>query len=272
MAVRGESCIKRKQFELALRKIKHKQLERKIRVAAVSYLNTKPLIYGFEKGMMKNEIELVTDFPAKIADMLINNEVDISLVPVATIPRLQEYHIISDYCIGTVGEVASVCLFSDVPLGEITSILLDYQSRSSVALLKILLKEHWQIFPELINASGGYEEQINGTTAGLVIGDRAFIQRKTRKYIYDLGLAWKAMTGLPFVFAAWIANKKLPGEFIAAFNKATGEGLKHLPEIVAANPYEKYDLGEYYRENITFTLDEEKRKGLEAFLERLNAE
>ena len=106
-----------------MHEIKRNELERKIRVAAVSYLNTKPLIYGFEKGMMKNEIELVTDFPASIADMLITDKVDISLVPVATIPFLKEYHIITDYCIGSTGEVASVCLFSDVPIKEIKTIL-----------------------------------------------------------------------------------------------------------------------------------------------------
>ena len=236
----------------------------------MSYLNTKPLIYGFEQGMMKNELELITDFPAKIADMLIKGEADISLVPVATIPLLKEYHIITDYCIGADGEVASVCLFSDAPLEKITSILLDYQSRSSVALLKILLRDHWKISPRLLQSGAGYEEQIGGTVAGLVIGDRAFIQRKKRKYIYDLGAAWKELTGLAFVFAAWIANKKLPEEFITEFNKATGEGFRHLPAIIAANPYEHYNLKEYYSKNISFSLDEEKRKGLGEFLERLN--
>ena len=244
-------------------------MERKIRVAAVSYLNTKPLIYGFEQGMMKNEVELITDFPARIADMLIKDEADISLVPVATIPLLGEYHIITEYCIGADGDVASVCLFCDEPLEKITTILLDYQSRSSVALLKILLRDHWNISPQLVQGGEGYEEQIGGTVAGLVIGDRAFIQRKKRKYIYDLGSAWKELTGLPFVFAAWIANKKLPDAFIEEFNKATGEGFKHLPAIITENPYEHYDLEKYYTDNISFGLDEEKRKGLDVFLKKL---
>lgn len=265
----GESSINRKWFEVILRKNKLKQLETKIRVAAVSYLNTKPLIYGFEKGMMQEQIKLVTDYPASIADMLIKNAVDISLVPVATIPLLKEYHIITDYCIGTEGEVASVCLFSDVPVHEIKNIMLDYQSRSSVGLLKILLKDYWKIQPALISGDAGYEDEFRGTTAGLVIGDRAFIQRTKRKYIYDLGVAWKDLTGLPFMFAAWIANKKLPEDFIADFNNATAEGFKHLPEIIAENPYEHYDLMKYYTANISFNLDEEKSKGLEEYLRRL---
>ena len=244
-------------------------MDRKIRVAAVSYLNTKPLIYGFEQGMMKDSVDLVTDFPARIADMLINDEVDISLVPVATIPLLKEYHIITDYCIGAEADVASVCLFSDVPLEEIETILLDYQSRSSVALLKMLLRDHWKISPQLTNTSGDYESMITGKTAGLVIGDRAFIQRKKSKYIYDLAGAWIEMTGLPFVFAAWIANKKLPGTFIAEFNAATGAGFSHLKEIISANPYEHYSLEEYYTKNISFELTEKKREGLDVFLKRL---
>ena len=255
--------------QLDLRKINRKQLDRKIRVAAVSYLNTKPLIYGFEQGMMKDKIDLITDFPAKIADMLVKDETDISLVPVATIPLLEEYHIITDYCIGADGAVASVCLFSDVPMEKISTILLDYQSRSSVALLRILLRDHWKISPQLLQGGEGYEEQISGSVAGLVIGDRAFIQRKNRKYIYDLGLAWKALTGLPFVFAAWIANKKLPETFISEFNNATAEGFKHLPAIISANSYAHYDLEEYYTKNISFGLDDEKRKGLEEFLRKV---
>ena len=94
-------------------------MEGKIRIGAVSYLNTKPLIYGLEQGMMKDEIELVVDYPSRIASQLINNEIDAGLVPVAIIPHLKEYYIISDYCIGCDGEVASVCLFSEVPIQQV---------------------------------------------------------------------------------------------------------------------------------------------------------
>jgi chorismate dehydratase len=252
-----------------LHEIKRKNLDKKIRVAAVSYLNTKPLIYGFEQGMMKDEVELLTDFPANIAAMLVNDEVDIALLPVAAIPSLKEHHIITDYCIGTTGEVASVCLFSDVPLEEIETILLDYQSKSSVGLLKILLKEYWKINPQVEIATGGYENKIIANTAGLVIGDRAFTQRNCNRYIYDLGAAWVAMTGLPFVFAAWVANKVLPSAFIHLFNKAVGEGFKNLATIIEKQNYENYDLEKYYTENINFNLDEEKRKGMNLYLQKL---
>jgi chorismate dehydratase len=256
-------------FEVILHEIKRKNLDRKIRVAAVSYLNTKPLIYGFEQGMMKDELKLVTDYPANIASMLINDEIDIALVPVASIPLLKEHHIITNYCIGTNGEVASVCLFSDVPLKNIDTILLDYQSMTSVGLLKILLKEYWKINPILKVAEKGYEENIIANNAGLVIGDRAFEQRHKSRYVYDLSASWHAMTGLPFVFAVWIANKVLPTSFLQNFNVTVGEGLKFLPAIIEKENYTAYDLEKYYCENISYLLDDKKREGMNLYLKKL---
>ena len=177
---------------------------------------------------MPEGMELSFEYPSKIASMLINDEVDLGLVPVAVIPNLKEYHIVSDYCIGAEGEVASVCLFSDVKLENIKTLYLDYQSRTSVALLKILMKRYFKISPEIIESSSGYEAKIKDDVAGLVIGDRAFAQRKKSKYIYDLSLAWQEMTGLPFVFAAWISNKILPDDFIKSFNEASAFGIENI--------------------------------------------
>ena len=124
-------------------------------------------------------IELVEDYPSRLADMLLNNEIDIGLIPVAVLPKIPGYKIIGDYCIAAEGEVASVCLFSEVPMHEIKKIYLDYQSRSSVALLKWMMKEYWGLDAELVQATDdNYRNEIKGTTAGLVIGDRALQQRK----------------------------------------------------------------------------------------------
>jgi chorismate dehydratase len=164
--------------------------------------------------------------------------------------------------------VASVCLFSEVPIEEIKKVYLDYQSRSSVALLKWLMKESWGNSPELILATDeNYRSEIKGTTAGLVIGDRALAQRKISTFIYDLGLEWKKITGLPFVFAAWVSTKKLPEEFIDMFNKANAMGLEHIDGIVAANPFDIYDLKKYYTIHINYILDASKRKAMQKFLE-----
>jgi chorismate dehydratase len=241
-------------------------LQTKIRVGAVSYLNTKPLIYGFEHGMMKDEVELKIDFPSKIAAMLLEDEIDVGLVPVAIIPEMKEHHIISDYCISCDGEVASVCLFSEVPLNKIEKILLDYQSRTSVELLKILVREYWKIKPVLEETSGEYQSKISGTTAALVIGDRALEQRKNSPYIYDLGFEWKKFTALPFVFAAWISNKKLDKGFIDSFNNANAFGLKRLQEVVEENETNVFNLHEYYTRYISFKMNEEKNKGMNLFL------
>jgi chorismate dehydratase len=246
-------------------------LERKIRVAAVSYLNTKPLLYGIERSPVLQDMELIIDYPARIAEMLINDEIDMGLVPVAIIPKLKEHYINTDICIGSSGAVASVCLFSDIPLVHVKKVLLDYQSRTSVQLAKILLREYWNIDPELVNATEDFRSHIQGNTAGLVIGDRALEQRLSSPFIYDLGEAWKNHTGLPFVFAAWVSNKKMDDEFIHEFNKANHSGIQSLPELLSGLQYENFDLEDYYTENIDYLLDDEKRKGLDLFLSKIMA-
>jgi chorismate dehydratase len=245
-------------------------LSKKIKVGIVSYLNTRPLIYGLKLPPIARDIELIEDTPSRLAELLVNDEIDLGLVPVAVIPQLKEYFISSDYCIGTETEVASVCLFSEVPLNEITKVYLDYQSLSSVALLKWLMKEYWNIDPEIIQTSDDdYRKKICGTTAGLVIGDRAFEQRKVSTFIYDLASEWRSITGLPFVFAAWISNKQLPESFIRKFNEANAVGLTHIDEIVLTQNFDLFDLKKYYTLHLSYLLDERKRKGMELFLQYL---
>ena len=244
-------------------------MERKIRVGAVSYLNTKPLIYGFEKGMMKDEMDLIIDYPSRVAEDLLNNKIDIGLVPVAIIPRLEEYHIISDYCISADGEVASVCLFSEVPMHEIKTVLIDYQSRTSVELLKLLINDFWKLDVTYTDTSDDYISKIKGTTAGLIIGDRALEQRNSFTYIYDLASAWKEFKHLPFVFAAWVSNKEIPAQFITSFNEANKVGLDNIGDVITENSYPFYDLRTYYTKNILYSLDGDKRKGMELFLSKL---
>jgi chorismate dehydratase len=185
------------------------------------------------------------------------------------IPDLPEHHIISDYCIGCDGEVASVCLFSEVALEHIETIILDYQSRTSVALLKVLLDEHWKISPKLIHATHNFEHEIKGSTGGLVIGDRALVQRRHSAYIYDLGQAWKEMTGLPFVFAAWVSNKELPADFIARFNEANAFGFQHLDEVLARNQADFFDIKTYYTHFLKFKLDDRMKEAKALFLRKI---
>lgn len=241
---------------------------KKIKVGAVSYLNTKPLLYGIERSArLMEQIELVTDYPSKIAGQLLKDEIDVGLVPVAVIPQMKEHYIVSDYCIGSDGNVASVCLFSEVEINKIEKVLLDYQSKTSVALCKLLLKNHWKKNVLFEDAKGGFEKEIKNNTAAVLIGDRALQQRTTSKYIYDLGGAWKAMTAMPFLFAAWISNKNLPKNFIELFNQKNEEGINNIDAVIKENKCDFYDLHTYYTQNISYKLNEEKLRGMNLFLE-----
>jgi chorismate dehydratase len=243
---------------------------KKIKVGAVSYLNTKPLLYGIEHSEeLMQAIDLVKDYPSKIAQQLLNDEIDVGLVPVSIVPKMKQHFIISDYCIGAENDVASVCLFSDVKFDKIEKILLDYQSKTSVNLCKVLLKNFWKKDIVLEEAKHDFIDEIKGTMAAVLIGDRALQQRQRSKYIYDLAGEWKAFTGLPFVFAAWIANKKLPESFIALFNEKNAEGLNNLDAVIKENNCTYYDLHTYYSKNISYALTTEKLKGMKLFLELL---
>jgi chorismate dehydratase len=223
-------------------------------------------MYAFKHGLKLEGVEIVEEYPAKLAAMLLNDEVDVGLVPVAIIPKLKEHYIITDYCIGAEREVASVCLFSEVPLEKIEKVILDYQSKTSVALARVLIENFWKLPVVFEEAKENFRDEIKGTTAAVVIGDRAFEQRKVSAYKYDLAEKWIKFTGLPFVFAAWVANKKLPEDFIKAFNEANKQGLQNIDAVVAENLSPYYDLKIYYTKNISYELTEKKRKGLEKFL------
>jgi len=247
------------------------QLNNRWRIGAVSYLNTRPLLLGFEQSGLMEKIELVKDYPAKIAQDLIDGKIDMGLVPVAITPFLKDPHFDSKYCIGAISDVASVCIFSEVPMEQIEKIYLDYQSRTSVQLARILLDQFWKKEVEFISATEGYIDQIAGNTAGVIIGDRALAARPRFKYIYDLAGAWIQHTGLPFVFATWISNKPIPAEFMEQFDKANAFGLARLQEVIDSIPVEEqvYDLHKYYTENISYDFTAEKRKGMELFLKSL---
>lgn len=241
----------------------------KIRIGAVSYLNTKPFIYGLEHGPVKDQIELRLDYPSQLVNLLKAGQVDIGLVPVGALQSLGDYQIISDYCIGTEGEVASVAVFSELPMDEIETVYLDYQSRTSVLLCKLLFEKYWKKKVQFIQAKEeGYIEEIKGKVAGLIIGDRALINRSRFSYIYDLGLGWKEMTGLPFVFALWVSVKCINQSFIQKFNQSLCEGISNFDSIKQIR-FKPYDFQEYITRNLSYTFDANKKNGMEKFLKYL---
>jgi len=246
----------------------------KIRISAVSYLNTRPFVYGLQYSDIIDRIDLSLDIPSLCASKLSTDLADIGLIPAAAISDVPHAQIISNYGIASSGKVRTVVLLSNVPLPQITKIVLDYQSRTSVQLVQILAKNYWKITPVWENGHPGYvENNIKTTTAVVVIGDRVFEAEKRFAYCYDLGEAWKDFTGFDFVFACWIANKPIDIEFVSDFNKALAYGLLHMKDVIAEceNEYPDYQLSEYFHENIKFTFDESKHKGLELFL-KMNSE
>lgn len=244
------------------------------RISAVSYLNTKPFIYGIFRSALSDQIELTLDIPSVCAEKLADGRADLALAPVAIMPDLEQVHLLTDYCIGAKGPVRTVCLFSEVPMDAITHIYLDFHSRTSVALVQVLCREYWGITPIFIPAKTGFEQQIGGTTAGLIIGDRAFGYHRRFPFIYDLSEAWTNWTGLPFVFAAWMSTRPLPDHFIKQFNAALAEGIAHIPELIKILPDMPpgVDLEAYFQQNIIYEFAGTQHKALHQFLKYIGTE
>ena len=234
----------------------------KIKISAVSYTNTKPFIYGIKHSEIINQIDLSLDIPSDCAAKLIDGKVDIGLIPVAAIPFVPNANIIGSYCIGSVGAVNSVFIFADVEVSEIKSIKLDPQSRTSNNLAKVLLKFHFKQDVEFIT-----DEHIK-TDAIVLIGDRTFGKKDDFAFAYDLGEEWMKFTGLPFVYAAWVANKEISTLFIEEFDAALKLGLAYRDEVLKElAPIDNFDLKDYLFDKLDFELTEGKRKALDLFLD-----
>ncbi len=231
-----------------------------IRVSAVSYTNTQPFVYGLVHSAILRKINLSLDVPAECAQKLIHREVDIGLVPVASLLQITDYQIISDYCIGANGAVDSVFIFSNKPIDQVRTMRLDPQSRTSNRLARVLLKNYWMLSPDFVESGD--------TDAYVEIGDRTFGKKKHVNYVYDLSEAWTNFSGLPFVFAVWAANKSIPLDFISEFNSALKYGLDRRNEVIAALPLRvDFDLNHYLMNQIDFHFDDPKKQALRRFLE-----
>jgi chorismate dehydratase len=244
-------------------------MTKKYLVSIVKYTNTLPLRYGINNSPVLAEMDLQLDIPAVCAQKLLDNKVDIGLVPVAVIPLLKEYHIISKYCIGSNERVDTVKLYSAVPLQEIETVYLDYQSRTSVMLAKVLCKNYWKINPAFVNAEAGFENTISGKDAAVVIGDRCFGLNGKFAYEYDLAFEWKTYTGLPFVFAAWVSNKKIDEGFISRMESAMQYGIEHTDEAIKSEKdiTDAIMIKKYLTERINYQLDEAKKESMILFLD-----
>jgi len=246
----------------------------KIKISVVRYANSYPFIFGLTHSGFDKKVIINTDHPADCAAKLASNIVDIGLIPVAALPMLNEYHIISDFCIGTNGKVKTVMTLSYSLFDKIDTIYLDYRSLTSVNLVQILAKNYWNREFNWIKTNENFDfTKINKNEAVTLIGDQCFEYEKHFNYGIDLALEWKNFTGLPFVFACWVANKQIDREFIDEFSCALKLGVENISAVVAemgqTSIIKGAELEQYLTENIDYKLNADKKKALELFLSLL---
>jgi chorismate dehydratase len=242
-----------------------------LRLGAVSYLNTKPLVYGL--AAYPDQFEVRFDVPSKCAALLHAGQVDLGLIPAIEYLHA-DYRIVPDVSIASNGEVATVAVFTRKPIAQVKTMALDVSSKTSVALTRVLCARHWGIEPTFTPAEPDLDAMLHRADAALVIGDPAFEidpeARRVKKI--DLGAEWKAMTGLPFVYAMWVGR---PGaataEHCRALQQARDHGLAHLPEIAddvsGGDPNRARRSLEYLRDNLRYTLGDREAAGLRRFHE-----
>lgn len=244
----------------------------KLRISAVSYTNTKPFLYGINHTDIINKIDLSLDIPSDCAQKLIDDRADIGLIPVAAALNLPEWYIVSDYCIGAVGKVDSVFVFSNCEIHDVKTIQLDPESRSSNNLAKVLMKNYWNIAPEQVTNAPDYTQSTDPNTAFVLIGDRTFGKKDKYPFVYDLAEEWQKLTGLPFTFAAWISNKPVSEEFIKEFNESLQYGLDHREDLFKELPMrDDFDIKDYLMHKIDYSLTDDKKKALYLFHDYINA-
>ncbi len=240
-----------------------------LRIGAVSYLNTKPLVYGLTELLPAAEV--VFNYPSRLADALAEGGLDIALVPIAETWAHREWSLVSDACIACRGPVLSVKLLFRVPPKQVRILAIDEGSRTSAVLSQILMRELAGIAPKVTSLPLGCEPADTSADAVLVIGDRAIRCREEEFVeIWDLGDRWCRATEMPFVFAAWFArpgiNTKVAAVALAA---ARDQGCAHLSEIareqsvVMQLPYKL--VFEYLSRNLHFQLGPREYRGLELF-------
>ncbi len=248
----------------------------KIRISAVKYANTYPFIYGLQECGFERKADIVTDHPADCAEKLIDGRADIGLIPVASLPAIKDSSIISNYCLGANGKVRTVMLLSNCRFEDIETINLDYRSRSSVNLSKVLAKKSWKREFKWKGTSERFDfVNIGKNEAVVLIGDQCFEYENRYRYRTDLAEEWKNFTGLPFVFACWAANKEIDRSFLTDFDRALSLGVNNIDAVVerfgSTGTIKGSELKKYLTENISFDLNEQKREAIHLFLEMLKS-
>lgn len=240
------------------------------RIAAVSYLNTIPFIYGIGHGSQDLRADILLSPPSGCAAALRDRRADVALLPVAAFPSIPDLEIVTSYCIGASGPVRTVVLASNTPLDELRTIHLDSHSLTSARLIRILCAELWGIAPQWEPLEDYALPQRDEPGHGyLLIGDKVFDHENHFTYLHDLASAWRELTGLPFAFAAWVARRGTDTKVIGALEKALAYGVGHVDEAIAGSLYaDRPYARDYLTRNIDFVFDAQKRKAMELFWQK----
>jgi len=247
----------------------------KLRVGIVNFLNSKPLAWGFLKGHHADLFAPTYHPPAMVARLLGQGALDIGLIPSVEVQRIPGLKILPDLCVASTHEVKSVILVSRGPLEQVKRVALDQNSRTSVALLRILLQERG-IHPEYLHERPDPERMLSEADAALLIGDPALKVERDRYQVIDLAAEWNALTGLPFVFAVWAvrAGVDLP-DLAFYFKSSLRYGLSSVDtlsrEAAAELGLDSADVRSYLTENLHYFLRQEELAGLEEFYRRAHA-
>jgi len=244
------------------------------RISASSYSNTAPLIWSFLYGHNHGKFELILDnAPARSAELLSQRTVDAALVPVIEYQRIENARLIPNVCVGAKEKVRSVCLVTKgEDLRNVKSVALDVSSKTSVALTKIIFREFYGFEPNYKEAKPDLSEMLSDSHCALLIGDPALTIDESLYRKFDLAELWREQTGFGFVFAMWMARQeKKEAVKNINFAHARSEGLRHLDEIISNYeneiPLTREDFKNYLSVNISYSIDENMRKGLELFYE-----
>lgn len=241
-----------------------------MRVGIVDYLNSRPLAWAFREGAETGPFEPFHLPPAEVARRLGTGALDIGLIPSIEVQRIPGLRLLPGLCIAATHEVRSVLLVSKVPAKRIRRLALDENSRTSVALAKIVLSRAYGVAPECVSQPPALEEMMLRADAALVIGDPALRASVSDFLVLDLAEEWRKLTGLPFVFAVWAVRPGIAADgLVPFFHRSLRQGLENLDGLIAAAEgqleLDTKELREYLTVNLSFHLGDPELAGLREF-------
>ncbi|MFQ5527729.1 MAG: menaquinone biosynthetic enzyme MqnA/MqnD family protein [Thermoanaerobaculia bacterium] len=245
----------------------------KLRVGIVDYLNSRPLAWDFLSGALADRYQVLYEPPARVADLLASGDIDIGLIPSIEYQRIPDLAVIPGACVASDSAVRSVLLVSNVPFGDIRTLALDENSRTSAILVRIVLKELYGAEPTASPARPDLDVMLADSDAALIIGDPALRIPMEEGRVLDLAVAWKKLTGLPFVFAFWaVRSGAVRSGLEADFSASIERGRRNL-SVLAHEAGRELGLSEaslldYLERNLRFDLGEPEVAGLEEFFRR----